>query len=24
MYAYLPDWEMREKQLQMQYAKTIS
>ena len=24
MHAYLPDWEIREKQLQMQYAKTIS
>lgn len=24
MHAYLPDWEDREKQLQMQYAKTLS
>jgi predicted metal-dependent hydrolase len=24
MYAYLPDWEIREKQLQMQYVKTIN
>ncbi len=24
MHAYLPDWEIREKQLQTQYAKTIS
>ncbi len=24
MHAYLPDWETREKQLQMQYAKTMS
>jgi predicted metal-dependent hydrolase len=24
MHAYLPDWEIREKQLQVQYTKTIS
>jgi predicted metal-dependent hydrolase len=24
MHAYLPDWEIREKQLQVQYAKAIS
>jgi predicted metal-dependent hydrolase len=24
MHAYLPDWEIREKQLQVQYAKSIS